>query len=61
MSARVFRVEGVGYAGFTRHDVKFTFSTNEIEMELIWMRARREARKRLGIGISISIEKLTEV
>lgn len=62
MSARTFRAEAIGHGtGLFRCAIEFVFSTNEIEMEKVWARARREAKKRLGFGISISIEKLEEI
>jgi len=60
--ARTFRLVGVAYgAGFARYVLNFTFTTNQIEQELIWAQARREAKKHIGSDASISITSLKEV
>ena len=61
MPARTFRVVGVAHgAGFARHGLNFTFTSNEADQELVWARARREARKHIGPGASIAISSITE-
>lgn len=61
MPARTFRVTGIAYAGFIPYDLNFTFSTNETDQELVWARARREAKMHIGPGASIAIKTLKEV
>lgn len=61
MAARTFRLIGTAYAGFIPYPLNFTFTTNETDQELVWARAQREARKRIGPGASISIKSLKEM
>ena len=61
MSVKFFRAKGVAHGlGLTRHPFDIVFSTNDPEIEKAWIRARREVKKRLGPGVSVAIEELTE-
>ena len=58
--ADTYRVKGVAHGvGVVRQKFDFTFMTSETENELIWIQARREAKKRAGADASIEIDLLS--